>query len=216
MGGKKMNSENRSHPVLLRWMCLLLAGLALGLVAVAPVHAAKSVAEPVPQPRWNSSSSLQPDSILGDSTYFVGTRDPVDGDTLLYHSLDIEGGYLFTATGQGMQIFNLNVSNPEVLSYIYGYFQGASAFPIWNYSDKDWYIKQMDAPEGHTDVVALTMEEQGFAIVNTQAKDKPKVSYQREVPVSKLYAFNAGAGSYAYASDMNTGVVYLFNLSAAA
>src|SRR5215216_5628994 len=47
MGGKKMNSENRSHPVLLRWMRLLLAGLTLGVVAVAPVHAAKSVAEPV-------------------------------------------------------------------------------------------------------------------------------------------------------------------------
>jgi PKD repeat protein len=211
-----MNSKNHSHPVLIRALGALLAVFGLGLGAQAPLYAANSVAVPVPQPRWNSSSALQPDLILGDSTYFSGHADPKVGDTLFWHALDIEGNYLFTATGQGMQVIDLtSPGSPVVRSYIYGWFT-SGAFPIWNYSDKDWYIKQIDAPEGDPSVVTLGMEDQGFAIVRTTDPGNPVVAYQRMVETSRVYAFASGGVKYAYGTGFSNGAVYLYNLSNAA
>lgn len=210
-----MNSERLSTPLRIRALGALLAVLVLGLFLQAPAYAAKSVAEPVPQPRWNSSSALQPDAILGDSTYYTGKADPKNGDTLFWHALDIEGNYLFTATGQGMQSIDLSGGTPNILSYLYGWISGG-AFPIWNYSDKDWYIKQIDAPEGDPSVVVLGMEEQGFAIVRNANTASAVVAYQREEQTSRVYAFAAGGGKYAYGHSFGNGAIYLYNLNAAA
>lgn len=214
-----MHSINHTHPVSTRVLGALLA-VAAGLLAQSPLHAAASF-PPGPEAglnkRWDTSSSLKPGSILGDSTSFDGTKDPKNGDTLLWHGLDIEkdatGAYLFSATGQGLQIYNLaNPSAPAALGYIYGWISGG-AFPSWNYSDKDWYIKHVDAPEGFTNLTALTMEDQGFAIVRTDVKSAPIVAYQRLIDTSKVHAFTVGQTHYAYASN---GEVYLFNMSNAA
>jgi PKD repeat protein len=209
-----MNSEHHSNPVLIRALCALLAVFGLGLGVQTPLYAAKSKAEAVPQPRWNSSSALQPDAILGDSTYFAGHKDPVAGDTLFWHALDIEGNLLFTATGQGMQIIDVSGA-PNVRSYIYGWFTG-SAFPLWNYSDKDWYIKQIDAPENDTSVVVLGMEDQGLAIVRTTDPVNPVVAYQRMVETSRVYAFASGGTKYAFGTGYSNGALYLYNVSNAA
>ncbi len=199
-----MSSEHHSHPVLIRTLGVLLTplaaiiGLGLGLGAQAPLHAAVTPAAPVPSARWSSSPTLQPDTIIGDSTSFTGHSDPHDGNTLFYNALDIEGNYLYTATGQGMQVIDLSpASGPLLRSYLYGWISG-SAFPIWNYSDKDWYIKQIDAPEGDTSVVTLGMEEQGFAIVRTTDPSNAVVAYQREEPTSAVYAFTSGGTKYGY------------------
>lgn len=213
-----MNSEHHPHPVLIRAMGVPLAFLAVigfGLGAQAPLYAAKSVAAPVPQPRWNSSSQLQPDAILGDSTYFTGHADPQNGNTLFYNAVDIEGKYLFTATGQGMQVIDLSPATPVVSSYLYGWITGG-AFPVWNYSDKDWYIKQIDAPEGDPTIVTLGMEEQGFAIVRTTIPAIAVVAYQREESTSKVYAFASGGTRYAYGSAFSNGAIHLYNLDASA
>src|SRR4029079_16994833 len=131
-----------------------------------PANAANSPAVPAPGPtgsdaRWDNTSQLRPDAILGDQTFFVGDTDPHDGNTLDFNDVDIENGYLFVATGQGMEILNLNIPGSGPVSYIYRYFRGGQ-FPYWSHSDKDWYIKQLDAPEGNDNIVGLTMEEQGF------------------------------------------------------
>jgi PKD repeat protein len=210
-----MNSEHHSQPVPIRALGALLAVFGLGLGVQTPAHAAKTTAEPVPQPRWNDSSTLQPDAILGDSTYFAGHSDPKAGDTLFWHALDIEGNFLYAATGQGMQIFDLNPATPNVRSYIYGWITGG-AFPVWNYSDKDWYIKQIDAPENDSSVVVLGMEDQGLAIVNTTNPTNPIVSYQRVVETSRVYAFSSGGTKYAYGSGYSNGAIYLYNISNAA
>ncbi len=213
-----MTSEHRSRPVLARaagTIAVLLAAGGLWLGAQAPAFAAGSVISPVPQGRWNSASQLQPDAILGDSAYFLGHADPRNGDTLFWHALDTENGYLFTATGQGMQIFDVRNTTPVFKSYIYGWIVGG-AFPVWNFSDKDWFIKQIDAPEGDTSVVVLGMEEQGLAIVRTTDLNAPVVAYQREVDTSKVYAFASGGTKYAYGTGFSNGAVYLYNLSAAA
>jgi PKD repeat protein len=214
-------SEHHSHPVLPRTLGALLVPLAMiGLVAQAPLSAVTSSggtpAAPVPSARWSSSPSLQPDTIIGDTTSFTGHADPHDGNTLFYNALDIEGDYLFTATGQGMEVIDLSpATGPFVRSYIYGWISG-SAFPIWNYSDKDWYIKQIDAPEGDTSVVTLGMEEQGFAIVRTTDPSNAVVAYQREEPTSAVYAFTSGGTKYGYGQSYSNGAIHLYNLSASA
>lgn len=211
-----MNSEHLSTPFPIRALCALLAVFGLGFFAQVPAYAAKSKAEAVPQPRWNATSTLQPDVIIGDSTYYAGHADPKNGDTLIWHALDIEGDYLFTATGQGFQSINIsNPASPNILSYLYGWISGG-AFPIWNYSDKDWYIKQIDAPEGDPTVAVLGMEEQGFAIVRNANTANAVVAYQREHSTSRVYAFAAGGGKYAYGQTFGNGSIHLYNINAAA
>jgi hypothetical protein len=195
---------------------VLSAGLILG--ALAPIPAAgfaRTPAVPVPADRWGT---LQPAAILGDSTKFEGHSEPVRGNVREYHDLDVENGFLFAATGQGMAIFNLQ-ANPLPgfpVSYIFGYFDGSGSFPVWQHSDKDWYIKEIDAPAGIDSVVALSMEEQGFAVVNTAVKGAPVVAYQGGVDVSKVYAFTSGATHFAYAVARSGGKIHRFSLSAAA
>ncbi len=192
----------------------LFAGLLLWALAPS-LHAARTPVVPVPSDRWGT---LQPAGILGDSTRFEGHSEPVRGNVREYHDLDVENGFLFVATGQGMAIFNL-LANPlpaMPASYIYGYFDGSGAFPVWQHSDKDWYIKEIDAPSGFDGLVALSMEEQGFGVINTTVKGAPVVAYQGEVDVSKVYAFTSGGTHYAYALARSGGKIHRFSLSAAA
>ncbi len=211
-----MNSESLPTPFPIRAVGALLAVLGVLLFLQTPLYAA-SGATPVPQPRWNSSSMLQPDVIIGDSTWYTGKADPKNGDTLIWYAVDIEGDYLLTATGQGFQSVNLSSATPTVMAYLYGTSVGGGNFPSWQHSDKDWFLKYLDAPEGDPSVVALGMEEQGFAIVRNATVPSAVIAYQRsEVDISQVYAFAAGSGKYAYAVERNGGAINLFNLNAAA
>lgn len=214
-----MNSDSRlrSLPSHSTWALLLMFGLGLLLAGGSAfgVSGNGTPATPVPQPRWNSSSSLQPGPILGDSTHFVGHSDPRNGDTLEYHGVDIENGMLFAATGQGLQIFDLSGQTPTLKSYIYGYFSSGQ-FPGWQHlGDKDWFLKYLDAPEGNSSLVALGMEEQGFAIANTSNPVAPVVAYHGKLPVTEVYSFTGGGTAWAYAIAMDGGAIHRFNLSAA-
>ncbi len=194
---------------------MLSAGLLLSTLLTPGAHGARTPAVPVPSDRWGT---LQPAGILGDSTRYEGHADPVRGNVREYHDADIENGYLFVATGQGMAIFNL-LANPlpvTPVSYIYGYFDGSGAFPVWDHSDKDWFIKEIDAPAGFDGLVALGMEEQGFSVVNTQVKGAPVVAYQGLFDVSRVHAFTSGGKHYAYALERSGGRIHRFSLSAAA
>jgi PKD repeat protein len=195
---------------------VLSAGLSLSFFApLSDAGAAGTPAVPVPSDRWGT---LQPAAILGDTTRFEGHTEPVRGNVREYHDVDIENGFLFAATGQGMAIFNLNANPLPVgaTSYIFGYFEaGSGNFPVWQHSDKDWYIKEVDAPAGIDSVVALGMEEQGFAVVNTANKGAPVVAYQGALDVSKVYAFTSGSTNFAYALERSGGRIHRFNLSAA-
>jgi PKD repeat protein len=201
----EMTSESRA--------AVLFAGLTLG--ALAPLFAAGTPAAPVPSDRWATQPTLQPAAILGDSTRFEGHTEPVRGNVREYHDVDVENGFLFAATGQGMAIYDLQANPLPALpiAYIFGYFDGSGAFPVWQHSDKDWYIKELDAPAGFDGVVALGMEEQGFGVVNTAIKGAPLVAYQGALDVTKVYAFTSGTTHFAYA--LSGGRLHRFNLSAA-
>jgi PKD repeat protein len=183
------------------------------LAAAAPAWATGTPAVPVPPDRWGT---LQPVGILNDTTSFEGHTIPHDGNTRRFYDVDIENGYLFTTTGQGFAIFDLHASPAPTLpvSYIYGWIHGG-AFPVWHFSDKTWYIRELDAPNGYDGLVALGMDEQGFAVINTTAKAAPVMAYQGELDVTRVYAFTSGAQHFAYALGAQNGAIYRFSLSAA-
>ncbi|MES1241544.1 MAG: PKD domain-containing protein [Acidobacteriota bacterium] len=175
----------------------------------------------MPSDRWGPT--LQPVAILGDTTNFVGHRDPENGETKEYHDVDVENGYLFVATGQGMVIYDLR-TNPTprfYLSYIYGANPRKDGtpvgyFPSWDHSDKDWYVKEVDAPPGFDGLVALSLDDQGFSVINTQVKSHPIVAYQRTLGVTRVYAFTSGGTHQAYAIATAGGRIHRFSLSATA
>ena len=223
-----MNSDSRLRSFLTRSVWVLLLALSLGLLLAGPSYALKGKgypADPTPGPgetggpRWNTSSALQPGPILYDSTNFAGHWDPKRGDTLEFHALDIENGILFAATGQGLQIFDVNNGpNSNPLSYIWGYFTGGS-FPGWEHvGDKDWFITHLDAPANNSSVIGLGMDVQGFAIVNTTSPAGPIVSYVGKDGFTKftqVYAVNSAGADWAYVLDSD-GNVYRFNMTVAA
>lgn len=213
-----MNPESRPHSLPSSTRALLLV-FCLGLLVAGGsafgVAGSGTPAKVVPQPRWNPSSSLQPGPILGDSTHFVGHSDPRNGDTLEYHGVDIENGMLFAATGQGVQIFDVRGTAPVLKSYIYGYFSSGQ-FPGWEHlGDKDWFLKYIDAPEGNSSLVALGMEEQGFAVVRASDPVTPVVAYHSKLPATEVYSFTSGGTAYAYTIAMNGGAIHRYNLTAA-
>ena len=226
-----MNSDARLRSILNRlvnrsgrasgWLLpALVAGLLLQ--SGAPAFAAgKTPAKPVPGPsgsdaRWDSGSPLQPAAILGDSTSFVGHSDPVRGEVLEYHALDVEGGILFSATGQGITVHDIRSGPPTsgYSSYLYGYFSGGH-FPGWQHvGDSDWFVKHVDAPAGNPKVAALTMDVQGFAVIKAEEPHTAMVAYQSKVFTNQVYAARSAGADWAYALG-DKGKVVRFNMTAA-
>ena len=223
-----MNFDARLRSLLSRSQRALLLALSLGLLLAGPSQALKGHGSPASMvpgpgeaggPRWNSSSTLQPAMIMYDSTNFAGHSDPKHGDTLEFHALDIEEGILFAATGQGLQIFNVNSGpNKNALSYIYGYFT-SGAFPGWEHvGDKDWFISHLDAPAGNSTRVGLGMDVQGFSVINTSNPGNPVVAYVGKDGFTKftqVYAANSAGADWAYVLD-SSGNIHRFNMSVAA
>ena len=203
--------------------CLFVLSLTPLLLSV-PAHASGSPAVPVPgtgpDARWNSSSLVKPAAILGDYTWFEGHSDPINGNIHQYYALDIEQDVLFAATGQGIEIHDLsggpNTGGADV--YLYGTHRsdGVNAFPFWEHvGDSDWFVKYVDAPKGNSHVVALSMDIQGFVVINVPATTAPVVAYQSRTQVAQVYAVRIAGADYAYAMG-DGGTVFRYNMSAAA
>ncbi len=211
-----MGSDARFHP--------FLPTLVVGFVLAggAAFAADKTPAKPAPGPsagadaRWDAASPLQPAAILGDSTGFVGESDPVQGRVRQHHSLDIEGGTLFSATGQGIAVYDIRTGpRTGYSSYLYGYKTGGH-FPHWEHlGDSDWYVKHVDAPAGNKSLAALTLDVQGFAIINAANPSGAFVAYQSKTKTNQVYAVRIGSTDWAYALG-DAGKAVRFNMTAAA
>ena len=201
------------------------------LSAAAIVITSASVfgaASPPPGPsganaRWNNSSSLKPHAttpILEDYTWWAGS-EPQNGNVKEFYSLDIENGMLFAATGQGIEVIDIrNGPTGDEDIYLFGY-----DFPAWSYAgDSDWYAWYLDAPAGNSNVVAVSFEQQGLAVVrSSNANDwsSPVVAYHAKGELNpatqtmRVYAVRAAGTDWAYALNLQSKLVR-FNLSATA
>jgi PKD repeat protein len=202
-----------------KWLPALVVGL---LLTGGPAFAAdKTPAKPTPGPsgtdaRWDTGSPLQPAAILGDSTTFAGHSDPREGKILMYHALDVEGGFLYSATGQGITVHDVKAgpTTAGASSYLYGWITGGD-FPFWEHvGDSDWFLKAVDAPAGNENLAALTMDVQGFSVIAAPTPGNARVAYQAKTPTNGVYAVNVGGTDWAYALG-DAGKVVRFNMTAA-
>lgn len=149
---------------------------------------------PVPSNRW-TTGYLQPAHILHDSTGVSG--EP--GDAPFFHELAIVGNYLFTATGQGMMVFDL--SNP-LRPFAYPYADASKLAPFWAHSDKDFYVTSIAVPSGDHTVTITGAEDFGLLIWDTRSKRDVRVHYQDSgVFVRNVYAASLNGHDVAFVLD---------------
>ncbi len=202
-----------------RWRGVLLAAalvLTLGLPSAQAWDPSKTPARAVPQDRWGA---LEPKGIAGDRTGFKYHSDPKQNDPF-YFAVDIEEGFLFVPTGRGLQIYDTrtNPAEPSLMGYAYGPHpttQGMGGLmPVWQHSDEDFFLKDIDAPPGVHDVVAVAAEAQGFLVWNTSNKTSPTVHYQDEgILPTAVYSASIGGNLYSFAATDRG--VYVYDLTAA-
>jgi PKD repeat protein len=179
----------------------------------------------VPGSRWGA---LEPRAIIGDQTRFSFHTDPGPNDPFWF-AVDIENGWVFTVTGRALQIFDArtNPGSPDLAGYGYaadtkagnwcptdGSAQTGGLMPCWQHSDEDWFLRDLDAPPGVDDIVAIAGRDQGFSAWDTSNKGKINVHYQDEGTFSQaVYATTIGGTDYAF--SLNSTGVTLYDLTAA-
>ncbi|MFL6290384.1 MAG: PKD domain-containing protein, partial [Thermoanaerobaculia bacterium] len=207
-----MSTHARLGAVLL----ILVLSLTAGAPAARAFDPAKTPAVPVESARWGS---LQPGGIFGDMTGFAFHRDPKQSEPFNF-AVDVENGWVFVATGRGLEIFDARTTpdNPQLVGYGYGpnpSTQGQGGLmPVWYQSDEDFYLQELDAPPGNDNVVAIASYGQGFSIWNTSQKAGPTVHYQ-DTGVLSTAVYSAYLGNRAYAFAISGTGAYLYDLTEA-
>ena len=124
----------------------------LALHEADPGHASCTVcspAAPVPSDRWGS---LEPRSILADTTYYQFNFEP-DCSVPFYFDLAVGQNVLFATSGNAVELWNIGSdpvapSEKEICEPVLG---------SWKKSDKDFYIKTVGVVPGDD-----TIAEKGF------------------------------------------------------
>lgn len=187
--------------------CLLpvLLGLAAMLTGGALWAQNNSPVAPAPMERW-SGGELRPGPVLGDNSSH-GYPNTEPHNVSFPFDVDIEGNYVFVASGRGLTIYDVsNPSNPLDMSFSYG----LSLQPIWFFADTDWFYKGVDAPPNVHNIVATAGNRQGLVIWNTTSKVTPIVHYQDGgggdgIFAADVYSTTLGGRHYAFVTDEATG-----------
>jgi len=198
---------------------IALAAASLLLAAAAPKEP-ELVFEPYRTParsveasRWGER--LQPVTLTGDARRVLGDSTHVDGepgDTPFWHALAVEGDYLFTATGQGMKLYDISAPTAPIA---FGFVDASEEITWWHFTDKNSFITSIGVPEGNSNVVVTGAEDFGFIVWDTSNKGDVGYHYgDSDVYVRYLYVAAIGARAYAFA--LSGGTVRLYDLTAAA
>ena len=166
-------------------------------VAPSVFDPSRTPVKPVPADRWGE---LRPWRILKDTTWLRG--EP--GDTPRYHDLVVTGGYLFTATGQGMETYGVtDPDRPRIASYA----DGSTLAPVWGFTDKNFFLTSIDASDD--ELVVTGAEDFGLIVWNTSAKGAPRVHYQDASEyVRSVAVVRAGGKRLAYATSHSRLLAY--------
>ncbi len=160
----------------------------------------RTPARRVPQDRWDF---LQPVRLtnkcatcpIADSTSIRG--EP--GDRPFFHALDIEGNVLFTATGQGMMLYN--ISNPAAPTQ-FRFVDASEKAPVWGFTDKNFLLTSISVPAGNSNLAVTGVEDLGIIIWNTTTKNNVEAHYQdSDTFVRNVYATGIGLRDFAFAVD---------------
>lgn len=213
------------HPFLrLPGVLLLAAGLMLLAGQGSPEETApgskafdpaKSPLVVVPPERYEGDD-LAPAEILGDSTSFDLDRTVPTAADPFWHDLDVEDGYLFAATGLGLDVYDVMIpGDPQLVSRA----SAPELAPFWEDLGETFYLESVDAPDGDASLVATAARGQGLIVWDVHDKSAPVVHYQDAGPAG-LFApqvHTAILGGQTYAFVPATGKALLhYNLTAAA
>ncbi len=162
---------------------------------------------------WNGA--LAPAGIVGDSSWWNFGGTPTGAQHPFWHSLDVENGWVFAATGRGMRVYDArtNPGNPEQAGTFHA---GISTVPVWHQNDTKFYLFGIDAPEGYDGVAAVaSISANGMLIFDTRSKTSPRLIYQDDGKEgSQVWSTTFNNTHYAfYAATSDRILVY--NLSAA-
>jgi PKD repeat protein len=129
-------------------------------------------------------------------------------------SIDIENNWIFAAITEGMQIWNATSPGaPTRVSVI-----GRASFPNWIADPhEDQPVRDLDAPPGNDDVVAVTVSSGGgLAIFSTANKNSPVARYgDIHKTAVQVYAGQVNGVAYSFTATRDAGLV-VHNMTAAA
>lgn len=215
------------HPVLWGLLGVVLGGALLVSPAVrssprekAPeakaFDPAKSPLVAVPPERYDGGDLL-PAAILGDSTSFDLDRDPPTATDPFWHDLDVEGDYLFAATGLGLDVYD--VSDPDVPQLL-ARAAAPQLAPSWQDLGETFYLESLDVPDGDASLVATAARGQGLIVWDVRDKSAPVVHYQDAggpagLFASQVYTAFVDGRPYAFVPSPGNALLY-YDLTAAA
>jgi PKD repeat protein len=190
----------------LSFPCATLAAFSLAVLVPAVAGAANAPAVPVPQERWGT---LEPRGIPGDDTDWNGS-EPDCGDPFWF-SIDAEGGYLFTATGNTVEVWEpgTNPGDPEPLQSVCQPVLGT-----FKKSDTDFFFFHVDAPPNDPSIFAVGVGSgMGLVVMDHATPGKAFLRYQDEgqTTLGKDYSIGNTAASSLAAMTTTGGrdVVYV-------
>jgi len=191
--------------------------------------ACKTPADVVPEELWSGLSPVDVGGLPTGTSSLSGSRDTTwfdrnGGYTLAkpyWESLDVEAGWLFAGVNKGFQVWSLlldpespaRASNTDVAS-----------LPFLAANPHDYFlVKDVDAPPGEDDLVAMTgWGAMGMVVWDTSDKSNPRVLYQDagqsgEKFGEELYTTTIGGRHYAFmaARSFDGAGLWIYDLSRA-
>jgi hypothetical protein len=160
-------------------------------------------ARPVPQSYWGELQPADPNPLplLRDATAFDQFGPPPQNLYSLanwYMGVDPQNGYLFTAMGYGLDVWDLRThpDNPELLGKL-----SYTSFPVWvDDGEEKLPLQDVAAPPGVDSIAALAGRVGiGLAIVDLTQKTAPRILYQSDKKNGEeVYAATLGGQPYAF------------------
>lgn len=174
----------------------------------------KSPIQEPPNDRW-FGSQLEPLAIYGDNSDFDVDNGSVFSQSF-YHDLDVAGGFLFAAAGRNLEIYGLS-SLPSRPNRPRSRSTARTTLPFWGSTDNggSFFVNHVRAATD--DLVAVSVEGQGFSIWDTRNKSAPRIYYQDQgISARQMHIVRVGSTFWAFVAHAGSGGGLIrYNLSAA-
>lgn len=172
-----------------------------------------SPASPVPDQRGleGGVQKMRSTAIMGDTTYYTYHFEPGCPEKV-WRSLDVENGYLFTATGNSVEVWNANIDLDDPVKVADLCRPRLGTFPK---SDNDFYWNEIDAPSGVDSVFAVAVNAMGMMVFDSSDKSTTKLVYQDDNQQGVgVFSTTINGRYYAFMAADTAGVL-IYDMSAA-
>jgi PKD repeat protein len=196
-------------------LCLALSGIcyadACSDDTSCEFNTCRTPARPAPSSLWGEIQPAEASIPANrDTTDFAGFTK-FNAANPLWMSLDVEGGFIFTAINSGFEIWDArsSPSSPVRLTQVDG---REGQFPRFPANPEEKYpVQDIDSPDGDNNVVAVVgRASTGISIWNTTIKDLPRAYYQdygENKDGVAVYAASVAGRQYAFMASETAGLL---------